>query len=77
MCERIIGFMDVESYGRIDFIRHGEKETDDTDASVEFSWRASNMVGEVTNRSGRFENPQDPINDISAIVAANGNPFKA
>jgi len=76
MCERRIGFMDVEGYGLISFIRHGEKETDDTDDSVQFSWRASNMAGEVTNRSARFENPEDPINDISEIITANGNPFK-
>ncbi len=76
MCEKVKTFLIVEGYGRIDFIRHGEKETDDTDDSVDFSWRASNMVGEVTNRSARFPNEEDPINDVTAIIAANGNPFK-
>lgn len=77
MSERAIGFMDIEGIGKIIFIRHGEKETADTDDSVEFSWRASNIAGEVVNRSERFKNPEDPINDISTIISANGNPFKA
>jgi len=77
MSEKIIGFMDVQGYGRIDFIRHGEKEIADTDDSVEFSWRANNTVGEITNRSARFKNPEDPINNISTIIAADGNPFRA
>lgn len=68
--------MDIEGIGLINFIRHGEKETADTDDSVEFSWRASTFAGEVVNRSERFKNPEDPINDITAIIAADGNPFK-
>jgi len=75
--ERRIGFIDIEGIGLINFIRHGEKETADTDDSVEFSWRASTFAGEVLNRSKRFKNPEDPINDITEIFAADGNPFNS
>ena len=71
MFEKIIGFLDVEGYGRIDFVKHNDK-----DEAGEYSWRANNLVGEVTNRSARFQNPDGPLNDIEAIIAANGNPFK-
>ncbi len=67
MSEKIKGHIDVEGIGKIHFIEHEDGQ---------YSWRASNMAGEVTNRSGMFANPEDPINNVTQIIADDGNPFK-
>jgi hypothetical protein len=67
MSEIIHGGVAIEGVGTIHWVEHEDGQ---------HSWRASNLAGEVTNRSGMFANQEDPINDVTRIIAKEGNPFK-